>query len=142
MQLTFKELVQAEPADMPAAEPALVAFTEPVAPAGPVTHRLKCWPEPFAAAKSGIKRHEVRADDRGIQPGDTIVLQEWIPDSQIYTGAELTFLAGYVTRDENWGMPPGLCAFSLLDVHGTDDKDAVHWTPVVPGSMPAPDTRA
>lgn len=44
------------------------------------THRLKTWPEPFAAVETGEKTHEIRADDRGgYAIGDVLVLQEYEP---------------------------------------------------------------
>lgn len=33
-------------------------------------HDLKTWPGPFAAVWSGVKKHEVRINDRGYVVGD------------------------------------------------------------------------
>lgn len=51
-------------------------------PDGATIHDLKTWPEPFAALCDGIKRHEVRPDDRGFRVGDFLRLREWIPASR------------------------------------------------------------
>ena len=43
-------------------------------------HDLKCWPEFFQPALRGIKRFELRRDDRGgFQVGDELLLKEFFP---------------------------------------------------------------
>lgn len=86
------------------------------------THRVKSWPEPFAAATSGRKPFEVRRDDRGrpYATGDLVLLQEWIPPDVAeqlgrpagFTGREALFLIGYVERGSH--TPPGWCVFELI----------------------------
>lgn len=84
------------------------------------THELKTWPAPFAAVKSGQKRHEVRANDRGFAAGDVVVLREWDPtpitySAWGYTASEpLRFVIGHVSEGGTWGLPSGLCVFTLL----------------------------
>lgn len=51
-------------------------------PARPrVRHQLKCWPEFFQATLNGLKKFELRRDDRpeGYQVGDELLLKEWDP---------------------------------------------------------------
>ena len=43
-------------------------------------HDLKCWPGPFRALLEGVKKFEIREDDRGYQVGDILVLREWLPN--------------------------------------------------------------
>lgn len=75
-------------------------------------HELKTWPQYFCRVADGSKTFEVRENDRGFQPGDTVVLKEW--DAEIvdrsdhdiggghwkepkgYSGKKLTFKVGYV----------------------------------------------
>lgn len=69
-------------------------------------HDLKIWPQYYARVADGSKTFEIRHNDRGFQPGDTVVLKEWDPtpknpsDKSIpvgYTGSpELSYTVGYV----------------------------------------------
>lgn len=79
-----------------------------------VVHYLKSFPEPFEAVVSGLKRHEVRVDDRGYQSGDCVVLREWDPATGQHTGRETSWMIGNITRGGTWGLPAGICAFTLL----------------------------
>jgi hypothetical protein len=47
-------------------------------------HKLKTWPEPFAAVLDGRKTFEYRVDDRGFAVGDILVLEEWDPTPSVY----------------------------------------------------------
>jgi hypothetical protein len=72
------------------------------------THNLKCWPKYFEAVMSGAKTFELRLDDRGFfalrlddrgfKVGDDILLMEWDPDSERYTGGEDELRITYVMR--------------------------------------------
>ena len=46
-----------------------------------VHHILKCWPEFFQPTLNGLKRFELRRDDRpeGFQVGDELLQREWDP---------------------------------------------------------------
>lgn len=44
-------------------------------------HDLKTLPQYFRPVKAGVKRFEVRVDDRGFEPGDILNLVEWDPDA-------------------------------------------------------------
>ncbi len=59
-------------------------------------HELKCWPGYFEAIKSGAKNFEVRRDDRRFAVGDALLLREWDPDTQSYSGRELSRWVTYV----------------------------------------------
>lgn len=81
-----------------------------------MTHKLKIWPQYFCHVADGSKTFEVRKNDRGFQPGDIVILQEWNPEEIIdidkrsgvpgmtnygyeygdYTGKEISFRVGYV----------------------------------------------
>jgi len=59
-------------------------------------HKLKTWPCYFRAIWDGLKRFEVRRNDRGIEPADTLLLQEYEPTRRHYTGREIRATAGYM----------------------------------------------
>ena len=58
----------------------------------------KIWPEFFEAVASGKKTFELRLNDFDINEGDTIVLQEWDPKTQEYTGRSIKKSVGSVVR--------------------------------------------
>ena len=68
-------------------------------------HELKSWPKPFAEIRAGSKRHEVRKNDRPFSVGDVLVLKEWDPTTQEYSGEEEVREVTYVTKGGNWGLP-------------------------------------
>lgn len=79
-------------------------------------HELKTWPEPFGAIVDGWKTFEFRKADRNYEEGDRVLLREWSPVTETYTGRELGAEVGYVLRAGTFGVPEGYCAFSLIDV--------------------------
>lgn len=90
----------------------------------PVTHELKCHPEPFQAVLDGSKPFEWRKDDRDYQVGDTLLLREWDPawrthlDMSIgYTGRECSRVVTYTIR-EGFGIPEGYCIMGLAPHQG------------------------
>jgi hypothetical protein len=73
----------------------------PIAQTGKV-HKLKTWPPYFNEVLSGRKPFEWRIDDRDFEVGDTLVLQEYIPNPENvgregkYTGREITKTVSYL----------------------------------------------
>jgi len=59
---------------------------------------LKCWPESFAGIKKGIKRHELRRNDRDYKRGDVLYLEEWDPQTGQYSGDSLYCFVLYITH--------------------------------------------
>lgn len=51
------------------------------------THELKSWPRFFRPIVAGERTHELRRNDRDYQVGDRVLLREYDPDSQRYTGS-------------------------------------------------------
>lgn len=64
------------------------------------THDLKCWPEPFGLLACGIKKHEVRVDDRGFKIGDVLTLREFDFAKNAYTGRVVAATISCITRAE------------------------------------------
>ena len=60
--------------------------------------KKKVWPEYFEAIKAGKKKFELRLNDFNVQEGDTLVLEEWNPETKEYTGRSIEKKVGYVMR--------------------------------------------
>ncbi|HII3136054.1 TPA: DUF3850 domain-containing protein [Enterobacter asburiae] len=89
----------------------------------PVTHNLKIWPEYFAAVRDGLKRAELRWNDREYQAGDILDLCEWDPNEEAFTGDFISVTVTHVAELGQW-MP----GYVLLSVAPP--------APVVPEEMP------
>ena len=63
-------------------------------------HELKCLPEFFEAVKSGVKKFEIRYNDRGYMVGEGIRLKEYSPVVRKYTGRDLLVEITYKTDFE------------------------------------------
>jgi hypothetical protein len=76
------------------------------------THRLKCWPVFFEPVRAGVKTHDLRrADDRDFSVGDRILLEEYNPETQSYTGRTVVVQITYITSAD---VP---CALSQDALH-------------------------
>ena len=97
------------------------------------THELKTWPDPFRAMWQGHKAFELRRNDRGFEPGDTLVLREWKP-----TGGSVTSFTGeytgrvivaevswFLSSVPEWGLAEGFCIMALERLHRYDDWSSV-----------------
>lgn len=73
------------------------------------THELKEWIQTFGALIGGARKHEVRVRDRDYKIGDTLIIKEYKPQQQGYTGRSvqatvfsvnsLDFLGNTLSRD-------------------------------------------
>ncbi|WP_273960611.1 DUF3850 domain-containing protein [Enterobacter kobei] len=90
----------------------------------PVTHNLKIWPEYFSAVRDGLKRAELRWNDREYQAGDILDLCEWDPNEEAFTGDFISVTVTHVAELGQW-MP----GYVLLSVAPP--------APVVPDEIPA-----
>ncbi|MCC2544905.1 DUF3850 domain-containing protein [Hymenobacter sp. BT175] len=77
------------------------------------THELKTWPACFAAVETGIKPFDVREDDRGFQRGDALLLREYEPDSEQYTGRTVVRWISYILTGGSFGVEPGWCVLGF-----------------------------
>ena len=66
---------------------------------GEHTHELKTWPEYFQAVWDGNKTFELRKNDRDYQVGDKLILREWCPELNDYTGRKTTNFVSYILKD-------------------------------------------
>jgi hypothetical protein len=61
-------------------------------------HELKCWPEFFVPISHRLKTFEIRKNDRDFQVGDILILEEWDPEDEDYTGRTITAFVPYIMR--------------------------------------------
>ena len=78
-------------------------------------HRLKCWPEYFRLIFLGRKTFEFRPDDRdpAFEVEDTLILEEWDPQTAEYTGRILRCVVLHISRPGPFPVPDGYCIMSL-----------------------------
>ena len=84
-------------------------------------HLLKTWPCFFQAVQRGEKCFELRRDDRKFAVGDCLVLQEFDPETERYSGNEVALRVTYLTREF---MPEGFVAMSTQFVGHADPVPA------------------
>lgn len=85
-------------------------------------HDLKVWPEYFDALAHG-KRFEVRKNDRDFKPGDELLLREYSPGPDEYTGRKMTVTVTYMlSGDDPMGYAFGIrSGFCVLGISGPQD---------------------
>lgn len=74
-------------------------------------HELKILPEYFDAVSCGIKRFEIRKNDRDFHTGDILCLKEW--DGEKYTGRVVNVLVLWILFDWQDAIKPGYCIMSI-----------------------------
>lgn len=83
----------------------------------PRCHDLKCWPEFYLPVEGERKAFEVRKNDRDFRVGDLLLLREWSPAMEAYTGDCCVREVGYVLEGRDaggaGGIEPGYCVMSL-----------------------------
>lgn len=76
-------------------------------------HELKTWPVYFNAVINDVKTFEVRKADRKFKLGDILLLKEWNPETESYTGACCTRVITYVLPGGQFGIIPGFVVLGL-----------------------------
>ena len=79
-------------------------------------YELKTWPSCFAAVMTGNKPFDVRENDLSFQVGDELLLREFDPDTQHYTGRSLTRWVSYVLKGGFFGVQPNWCVLGFSDL--------------------------
>lgn len=74
-------------------------------------HVLKIWPSKFELLNQGRKYYEWRKHDRDFAPNDELVLAEWSPLSEEFTGDAVMVRIDHVMTEH--GVPPGWCILGL-----------------------------
>jgi len=65
----------------------------------PKIHKLKTVPPYFQDVASGIKTFEIRFDDRHYRVGDRLILLEYFPETNLYSGLEYHADVVYILSD-------------------------------------------
>lgn len=63
--------------------------------------KKKLWPQYFDAISSGKKRFELRVADFDVKEGDTLILEEWDPETKQYSGRKIEKTVDFVM---NFGL--------------------------------------
>lgn len=79
-------------------------------------HILKTWREPFEAVWTEQKRFEVRKNDRDYQAGDSLLLREYDPETDTYSGREIACWTPYILYGGAFGLPDDICVISLMGI--------------------------
>ena len=93
------------------------------------THTLKTWPKYYIQVKHGYKTVELRKDDRGFQAGDILVLEEWDPRMEMYTGRAMERIVTHVLR----GFPGLAEGYVALSMRSKSELEAIHGVVNKPG---------
>lgn len=78
-------------------------------------HYLKTWPTFFESVFVGAKTFEVRKNDRGFSVGDTLVLEEYRPETGEYTGERLVVTVSYMLHGGQFGIEEGYCVLGIRE---------------------------
>src|SRR5574343_1561579 len=84
---------------------------------GPVIHRLKTWPTPFANILSGNKTAEFRKDDRYYILYDLLMLLEYNIADKKYSGRYILAEITDIIHGGIFGIPEGYCMMSLKIIY-------------------------
>lgn len=60
--------------------------------------RKKTWTKIFEDVLSGKKKFDLRLADFEVKEGDSLILEEWNPETKEYTGRKLEKKVGYILK--------------------------------------------
>jgi len=80
-------------------------------------HHLKTWPSFFRDVRSNGKSFELRRNDRDFKVGDTLFLNEWDPEFEVYSGECEKRTISYVFAGGRFGLGKGFCILSFEPVN-------------------------
>ena len=77
------------------------------------THKLKTLTSHFQAVEKGIKKFEVRKNDRNFHVGDFLELIEIVGPDSIETGRRMKCRIDYIMHGPLFGIKEGYCVMSI-----------------------------
>lgn len=81
-----------------------------------MTHTLKCHPKFFNPIVSGIKTFEFRVHDRPYCVNDTLVLREFHPYLERYSGRTFKVMITYILKSSDCTFPGLSPGYSILSI--------------------------
>ena len=75
-------------------------------------HELKIHPKYYRAVLLGLKKVEIRLNDRNYQEGDLLILNEFDPKTEKYTGGQVKRKVDFIIRDVV-GLHPDYVALQI-----------------------------
>lgn len=60
--------------------------------------KKKLWKQYFDLMNSGKKKYEFRLNEFDVKEGDTLILEEWDPETKSYTGRTIENKVAYVSN--------------------------------------------
>lgn len=86
-------------------------------------HVVKSHPGNFSLVASGQKPFEARKADRDYQVGDFLVLREYRPEDNWFSGAALIRSITTILAGGQWGVESGYAVLGIRELTGTERRD-------------------
>lgn len=78
-----------------------------------MTHELKTWTAFYHDVAAGIKKFELRKNDRDFKVGDLLILEEWNTELKEYTGNSCVVRVVYILQGGQFGLEEGYVIMSI-----------------------------
>lgn len=85
-------------------------------------HKLKTWPSYFEAIRTKKKTFEVRVHDRDFAVDHKLVLREYDPERNQYSGRTVTVKVTYFMPGGKFGIDPAYCVMGFKFVGENLDR--------------------
>lgn len=80
-----------------------------------MTHELKIHPKYYRGVLLGLKKVEIRLNDRNYQADDLLILNEFDPQTEKYTGGQVKRKVDLVIKDVP-GLEPDYVALQISKI--------------------------
>lgn len=78
-----------------------------------MTHELKTVNPHFTDVWEGRKTFEIRKNDRDFKIGDSLILKEYDPSTDSYSGRKITCQITHILQGGEYGIDPDYCILSI-----------------------------